>query len=82
MTMFNWNASRGEPIASKYIWVYFAITIPLTLLILLIWLWWYKQSQRTHQQRWTDIETALELKDISGLHVDGDLTPDTGGRYQ
>jgi len=81
MTMFNWNASQGQPIASKYIWVYFVITIPLTLLILLTWLWWYKRSQRTHQRRWTDIETALELSDFSGLHVDGSLTPDTGGRY-
>ncbi|OCK94825.1 uncharacterized protein K441DRAFT_89226 [Cenococcum geophilum 1.58] len=81
MTMFNWNASQGQPIASKYIWVYFVITIPLTLLILLTWLWWYKRSQRTHQRRWTDIETALELSDFSGLHVDGNLTPDTGGRY-
>ena len=81
MTMFNWNASQGQHIASKYIWVYFVITIPLTLLILLTWLWWYKRSQRTRQQRWTGFETVLELNGLSGLHVDGNLTPDTGGRY-
>ncbi|OCK74103.1 hypothetical protein K432DRAFT_364013 [Lepidopterella palustris CBS 459.81] len=75
MTMFNWNATAGQAVASKWLWIYFVITIPLTLLILLGWLWWFRRSQRTHQNRWKDVEASLEFTDTVGLHPSGKGTP-------
>ena len=40
MSMFNWQASG--PKISPYIWLYWAISVPLTILTLLIWRFWWK----------------------------------------
>lgn len=54
-TMFNWNPpSSGSsttpdspdstPTVSPYIWVYWVISIPLTLLVMLLWLFWSRRE--------------------------------------
>ena len=47
MQMFQWPM-QGNRIASPYLWVFFAITIPLTLAIYVAWVWWFRYSQ----ERW------------------------------
>jgi hypothetical protein len=42
MNMFNWQAENDENILSAYFWVYWVITIPITVLVLLIWMAWYR----------------------------------------
>ena len=59
MTMFNWNAKPGEQIASDFLWVYFVVTVPITIGILLLWLWWYNRSHKKHQDRIGAIEAAI-----------------------
>lgn len=47
MNMFNWRAGEGEQIASRWIWVYFVIAVPLTGLTLAAWwLWTRNKSSR------------------------------------
>jgi hypothetical protein len=47
MNMFDWSASDGGNIASKWLWIYFAVTIPLTGIILVLWWFWNRQSLRS-----------------------------------
>lgn len=37
MTIFNWGASEGEAVVSKYIWVFVVLSAGLTGLTLLAW---------------------------------------------
>ena len=47
MNLFDWSASDGGNIASKWLWIYFIVTIPLTGLILALWWFWNRQSLRS-----------------------------------
>ncbi|KAF1841670.1 uncharacterized protein K460DRAFT_409128 [Cucurbitaria berberidis CBS 394.84] len=42
MTMFDWKSdSPGTPITSRYLWVYWAVAVPLTGLVFITWrVWW------------------------------------------
>lgn len=44
--MFNWQAQAGEPVVSKYLWIYFAVTVGITLVVILTWAWWNHIVQR------------------------------------
>jgi hypothetical protein len=44
--MLNWHREPGEKILSPYIWVYFAIGVPLTLMVLLVWKLRTRHSRR------------------------------------
>lgn len=39
MTMFNWQAQNGQVLSSHF-WIYWAVTVPVTLLVLLVWVLW------------------------------------------
>ena len=66
MNMFNWRAGAGEQIASRWIWVYFVIAVPLTGLTLAAWwLWTRNKSSRVNntlgnssRPRFTDVEST------------------------
>lgn len=38
MSFFNWAAQPGQPVVSARFWIYWAFTIPITLLVLSLWL--------------------------------------------
>lgn len=40
--MFQWPFEDENSIASPYTWVYFVVTIPLTLVVYAAWVWWFK----------------------------------------
>jgi Mg2+ and Co2+ transporter CorA len=65
MGMFNWNPGPGEPVCSAYIWVFFVVTIPVTVLVYMVWIWWFKISQKHYQTRHEkgleDIEKKLKF---------------------
>ncbi|KXL45439.1 hypothetical protein M433DRAFT_153566 [Acidomyces richmondensis BFW] len=42
MTMFQWPFRTQNSIASPYVWVFFAVTIPLTIFVYAAWVWWFK----------------------------------------
>ncbi|KIX05485.1 uncharacterized protein Z518_06357 [Rhinocladiella mackenziei CBS 650.93] len=51
MSMFNWQAESGGLVTSRWIWVYFVIAIPLTLMVLVFWILWYKWTQAKYSKR-------------------------------
>ena len=62
MTMFNWNPSSNgsfsspgtsdtTPWMSPYVWVYWAISIPLTLFVMVLWLFWSRRELKKGQMK-------------------------------
>jgi len=49
-----------NPIVSPLLWVYFAITVPLTILIVGIWLWWDKRREDRYAREDEDIEADID----------------------
>lgn len=64
--MFNWNPGPGEAIASPLLWVFFVVTIPVTLGVYVLWIWWFKVSQKRylvrHEQGLKDVEKELKMR--------------------
>ncbi|KAL8823311.1 MAG: hypothetical protein Q9191_005976 [Dirinaria sp. TL-2023a] len=54
MGMFDWQAPSGDSVLSSRFWVYWAVTIPLTLAVLSIWLVWL----HSHEDRDTTSRRA------------------------
>jgi hypothetical protein len=52
MTFFNWGSSSGSPpTISPYIWVYWAISIPLTAVVYVTWrIWWTLEEQKYRKE--------------------------------
>jgi len=46
--MFNWNPKPGEAIASPLLYVFFVVTIPITLLVYAAWFLWFRFSQKKY----------------------------------
>lgn len=58
MSMFNWQPGSGSSSVSSYVsnrfWIYWAFSLPLTILVMGGWYWWSKQGmqiwQRSHSR--------------------------------
>lgn len=46
MTVFDWTATGV--VVSRDIWIYFAITVPLTVVVLAAWVLWLSWSERKY----------------------------------
>ncbi|KAK1751824.1 hypothetical protein QBC47DRAFT_76733 [Echria macrotheca] len=75
MTFFNFqdqNPGSGsgggggddEPVVSKDLWIYFAITVPLTLAIVLLWRWWDRRRERRYEAEDRDIEAGIAKMEL------------------
>ncbi|KAK6541116.1 hypothetical protein TWF694_008489 [Orbilia ellipsospora] len=49
MSMFDWE-SDGSVVVSKHLWIYFAITIPLTVMTMIIWIIWSIKSEKDYRK--------------------------------
>lgn len=56
----NNSGNEKEPVVSKDLWIYFVITIPLTLMIVLFWRWWDRRRERRYEREDADIEAGIE----------------------
>ncbi|KAL6908816.1 hypothetical protein GGI43DRAFT_156228 [Trichoderma evansii] len=63
MTFFNFQ-SGADPVISNWLWVYFIITVPLTILIVGSWIWY----DRRKEARYADLDKELE-GDIEQMEV-------------
>jgi hypothetical protein len=58
-SFFNWQSASPPRLLSPYFWIYWAFTIPLTLLVALSWrLWW------AWEKRHLDQDVLLEIENI------------------
>ncbi|TDZ24425.1 hypothetical protein Cob_v002872 [Colletotrichum orbiculare MAFF 240422] len=65
MTFFDF-ASDADPVISKSLWVYFAITIPLTVIIVVGWLWFDRRRESKFADEDADLEKNIE-------HMEADI---------
>ncbi|OAP63539.1 hypothetical protein AYL99_02766 [Fonsecaea erecta] len=67
MSMFNWLPSEGggggPPRVSANFYIYWCITVPLTLLVMAGWYLWYRRADRAWQK-----ETGYSLNDNTGAN--------------
>lgn len=50
-TMFDWQAEADSLVLNRRFWIYWAITVPLTLATILVWLGWTKMEDCAHRER-------------------------------
>jgi len=60
MEMFNWSPGPDERVASPYLYVYFVVTIPLTVMVYVAWFWWFHRNQKKYQKQHGDGPDDLE----------------------
>ncbi|KAK3357491.1 hypothetical protein B0T25DRAFT_539342 [Lasiosphaeria hispida] len=61
------NGSGGNdegPTVSPDLWIYFVITIPLTLAIVLTWRWWDRRRERIYAREDEDIEKGIDEMEV------------------
>lgn len=49
-----------QPVVAPQLWIYFVITIPLTLAIVLTWRWWDRRREARYALEDADIELGIE----------------------
>ena len=67
--VFQWDAPKGESVVSKRFWVYWAVTIPVTLLVIIPWAVWTRQRASDNRRRLREAREKFK-KDIAGLGED------------
>jgi hypothetical protein len=65
MTFFDFNVNGGSgdsggPQVSQYLWIYFVVTIPLTLIIVVSWWWLEKRREKRYAREDADIEKGID----------------------
>ena len=47
MPLFNWSNDPGDSVLNSHFWVYWAVTVPLTVAVLSTWWLWKEWRHRT-----------------------------------
>ncbi|KAL4995594.1 hypothetical protein BDV10DRAFT_128087 [Aspergillus recurvatus] len=58
MGMFDWQAPEGSRVVTPRLWIYWAITVPLTLIVAAIWLVLYKRHLRREKSPFQTTATS------------------------
>ena len=58
MPLFDWDRSPGGGIATHHLWIYWAVTAPLTTLVLMTWAIWMHFRIRRHDRE--DLEAVKQ----------------------
>ena len=61
--MFNWQAPPGSKILSSHFWIYWAVTIPLTLFVLTVWTLWL-QTHNGDEPKFLRGQATVKDKDL------------------
>jgi len=58
------SSSSNPPVVSNQLWIYFAVTVPVTIVIVLSWYIW----ERRREKRYAEEDTALE-KGVESMEI-------------
>ncbi|KAM0483200.1 hypothetical protein ACHAPX_002649 [Trichoderma viride] len=64
MTFFNFQ-SGADPVISNWLWVYFIITVPLTVLIVGSWIWYDRRKEARYANDDKELEGDIEQMEVS-----------------
>lgn len=66
MPLFHWNVDSSSAIMSEYFWIYWAVTVPLTIVTVIVWIIWTRTRGSRHRTQ--DKEGKEKLwSDINGI---------------
>ena len=80
MSMFNWQASTlsddDGPVVVPQFWIYWAISVPVTVLILLAWrIWWHFQKAE-YERRFQKPGDAMDSQPSWKSYLQGVRVPE------
>lgn len=59
MTFFNFSSDSGGHVSSQF-WIYWIVTIPLTLVVIACWWGWERWREKQHAKEDEDLEKAVD----------------------
>ncbi|KAH7328508.1 hypothetical protein B0I35DRAFT_403864 [Stachybotrys elegans] len=59
MAFFNFEEGK-DPTVSSQLWIYFAVTVPVTVVILLLWKWYDRRREAKYRKEDDDLEINIE----------------------
>jgi len=60
MSMFNWQAS-GSQIVTHNFWIYWAISVPLAVLLVVLWLLWWTWQKNEYDKSYRSAASSGSL---------------------
>lgn len=72
MSMFDWASESSNPAdngdtVSKKFWIYWVVTVPLTLLVIVLWRIWWLWQEKSYQREVNDAVGQVEDDDSTLL---------------
>jgi hypothetical protein len=64
MPLFNWNAQGAESVTNRRLWIYWVISVSLTLLTVLGWWFWTRSKAAREQQE--DVAALASIDKLKG----------------
>lgn len=58
----------AEPVVSVQLWIYFAVTIPITLIILGLWTWFDRRREARYAKDDADLEKNIDQMEKNIMH--------------
>lgn len=72
MSMFNWQISSGNgssitasndnTMVTSNFWIYWAVSVPLTLVVLLAWRLWWHYEKSYYQRKYPHVEAEPHIR--------------------
>lgn len=62
--MFNWDPSPGQSLASPFLYVFFVVTIPLTIMVYVAWWWWFRRVRKEFEKQYENSEWMTIEQDM------------------
>ncbi|KAK6437197.1 hypothetical protein LTR95_006613 [Oleoguttula sp. CCFEE 5521] len=63
---FNFDPGPDEKMVAPYLWIFFAVTVPITVGVYIFWVWWFRTTQGRYKQRHEeglkDVEKELKMR--------------------
>ena len=53
------TVTDANPIVSVQLWIYFAVTVPITGIILAVWMWFDRRRERQYSEEDADLEKTI-----------------------
>ncbi len=63
--MFDWQSPESQVVSHKF-WIYWAISVPLAILLITLWLLWWKWQKNKYDQNYRS--AALPKPQVNATH--------------
>lgn len=83
MPLFDWEAKPGEPVMTSRFWIYWVVTVPLTLVVVTTWLVWLKRKALLRRRQDKEARASWGIEKVTEAHGNGnalDDDDDTAGK--